>query len=214
MNAPEMIGHVLGVAVQIDDHFLGRPVPDELDVRLDTELAPTLIRGGTSRRHDDGTYRFLDIAEGTHVLRVTSTDARWMTLDPLPSVSVPVAQPTRALRVQAWPTPLQTTPLGMTAVRGKLLGPPAATIARDIAFDIGGADSGFRSRTSSLGEFLFLLPGRLVLDKAGLVPLALRVTGATVTGGALVVGDQRPTFAGAAFRVVPGRETRARFQVT
>jgi hypothetical protein len=68
--------------------------------------------------------------------------------------------------------------------------------------------------TSTIGEFLFLLPGRLELDPDGLVQLALRVAGVTVTGGRIVVGEQLTSFSGNAFSISPGRETRVRFFVT
>lgn len=210
----ESLHHALGVAIRFDDHFTGLPVPDELDVRLDTELLPTQVRGGTSRRHDDGTYRFVDLADGTHALSARSPDARWMMLDPLPAIVTPVAQPTLALALQAWPTPLQSTPLGMTSVRGKLVGGPGATIARRIELDVNGTDTGHHTETSTLAEFLFLLPGRLDLDADGLVDLAVRAIGQTVTGGEIVDGEQITSFTGAAFKVAPGRETRVRFHVT
>lgn len=210
----ESLHHALGVAIRIDDHFTGQPVPDQLDVRLDTFTLPTQVRGGAGRRHDDGTYRFIDIADGPHQLRVTSPDGLWMLLDALPPIITPIAQPTLALKLEAWPTPVQSTPLGMTSVRGKLVGTPAPTIARRIELDINGTDSGHHTQTSSLGELLFLLPGRLDLDADGLVDLALRVIGGTVTGGEIVHGEQHTPFTGATFKVAPGRETRVRFHVT
>lgn len=51
----ETVHHSLGVAIRIVDHFLGAAIPDELDVRLGSELKPTQTQLGTSRRHDDGT---------------------------------------------------------------------------------------------------------------------------------------------------------------
>lgn len=217
MSGQESVRHVLGVAIRIDDHFTGEAIRDELDVRIDGDVLPTQVRGGTGRRHSDGTYRFLDLADRSHQLTVRSPDARWVLLDPLPAIVTPVPQPTRALVIEAWPTPLQSTPPGMTSVRGKLVGPPAAAIARRVELDVGGVDSGHRARSTSLGELLFLLPGRLALDAAGLVALALRVVGGTpvtVTGGEIVDGETITSFAGSAFKVAPGRETRVRFHVT
>lgn len=214
MTAQETLRHVAGVAVRLDDHFIGEPIGDELDVRLDTYVRPTLVRGGAGRRHNDGTYRFIDLTDGPHQLAVTSPDDRWMMLDPLPPIVTPMLQPQPPLSISMWPTPLQSTPLGMTSVRGKLVGAPAATIARRIEFDVNLVDSGHHSQSSSLAEFLFLFPGRLELDADSLVPLRLRVIGGVVTGGEIVVGEQHTPFAGATFRVVPGRETRVRFHVT
>ena len=210
----EAIHHVLGVAVRIDDHFIGSPIPDELDVRLDTYVLPTQVRGGTAHRHDDGTYRFIDIADGPHQLDVRSPDDRWMVLDPLPVIVTPIGQPVLALKIEAWPTPLQSTPLGMTSVRGKLVGTPSTTIAQRVEIDVNGVDTGHHTQTSSFGEFLFLLPGRLDLDPNGLVDVALRVIGHTVTSGEEIAGEQHVPFSGASFTIVPGRETRVRFFVT
>jgi hypothetical protein len=223
MSADDSIRHVLGAAVRIDDHFLVAPIPDELDVRLDAFERPTTVRSGGSRRHADGTYRFIDLADGTHALRVTSPDDRWMVLDPPPAVVVPIGLPARALRVEAWPTPLQDAPPGTTAVRGKLVGAPGATIARRIEIDVAGQpfqveiDGAPRlrfTRTSSFGEFLFLLPGSLALDGNGRVEITVRVIGHAVTGGALIDGDQSIPFSGATFRAPPGHEAHVRLLVT
>jgi len=214
LTARKTVRHVLSVAIRIDDHFIGEPIGDELDVRFDTFLLPTQVRGGSRRRHEDGTYRFIDLEDGPHQLEVDSTDDRWMMLAPLPTIVAPLAQPSPPLAIEAWPTPLQSTPLGMTSVRGKLVGTPAATIARRIEFDVDTVDSGHHTQSSSLAEFLFLFPGRLELDADNLVPLSLRVIGGGVTGGEIVDGENHTPFSGAAFRVVPGRETRVRFHVT
>jgi hypothetical protein len=214
VTAQETVRHTLGVAVRLDDHFIGEPIAEELDVRLDTFVLPTQVRGGNSRRHSDGTYRFIDLAAGPHQVEVTSPDARWMTLDPLPVVVTPMLQPSPPLSIAVWPTPLQSTPLGLTAVRGKLVGTPGATIARRVEFDVNGVDTGHHTQSSSFAEFLFLFPGRLDLDADSLVPLSLRVVGGVVSGGDVIHGEQHEPFTGAAFRVVPGRETRVRFHVT
>jgi hypothetical protein len=212
MTARETIRHVLGVAIRIDDHFVGEPITDELDVRVDTFVRPTQVGG--RRRHPDGTYRFIALPDGPHQLAIRSPDERWMTLAPLPAVVTPMLQPSPPLAIEVWPTPAQSTPAGMTSVRGKLVGAPAATIARRIEFDIDGTSTGHRTQSSSLGEFLFLFPGRLEVATDNLVPLRLRVIGGTVNSGEIVDGEQRLPFSGAAFRVVPGRETRVRFHVT
>lgn len=215
MTSQEAVRHTLSVAVRLDDHFLGDPIPDELDVRVDTYFLPTLVRGGNGYRHDDGTYRFLDLADGVHQVQVKAASGQWMLLDAIPAIVTPLAQPMLAMPVQVWPTPQQSTPLGMTSVRGKLLGSPAATIARRIDLDVAGIDSGYHTQASTLGEFLFLLPGRLDLDPVdGMVDLDLRVTGTTVTSGEIVAGEQTSPFSGAAFRIPPGRESRVRFFVT
>ncbi len=210
---PEVIHHTLGVAVRIVDHFLGAAIPDELDVRLGAEVRPTVTQLGTRRRHDDGTYRFIDVADGPHQLEVARDD-RWMLLDPLPVIVTPIGPPAMAIEIVAWPTPVQATPLGMTSVRGSLVGTPAATIGRRIEMMVGTADSGHHTQTRSSAEFLFLLPGRLELDADGLVDLAIRVIGGTVTGGELVAGPTHIPFTGAAFKVAAGHETRVRFFVT
>jgi hypothetical protein len=212
----ESVHHTLGVAVRIDDHFIEAPIPDELDVRIDTYLFPTLVQSGAGHRHDDGTYRFLDLADGPHQLQIKSADDRWMMLDPLPVIVTPLGPPPLAIKIEAWPTPVQATPLGMTAVRGKLVGTPAATIGRRIDLAIGSpaVDSGHHTQTSSSAEFLFLLPGRLELDADSLVDLVIAVTGGTVTGGEVVAGELVTPFTGATFKIAPGRETRVRFFVT
>lgn len=212
MTRQESVHHGLGVAIRIDDHFLGAAIPDELDVRLAPDLSPTRVQLGTSRRHDDGTYRFIDVADGPHQLEV-ARDERWMLLEPLPVIVTPVGQPSIAVTIEAWPTATQPTPLGVTSVRGKLVGAPAATIARRIEIDVATTSTGHHTQTDSAGEFLFLLPGRLELDADGLVELTLRAIGDLVTGGE-VVAATRTSFAGATFKVVPGRETRVRIFVT
>jgi hypothetical protein len=223
MSGGDTIHHVLGAAVRIDDHFLVAPIPDELDVRVDTFERPINVRGGGRRRHADGTYRFIDLAAGTHALRVTSPDDRWMMLDPPPAVVVPMGSPVRALRVEAWPTPRQDAPPGTSAVRGKLVGAPDATIAQRIEIDVAGQpfqveiDGAPRlrfTRTSSFGEFLFLLPGHLALDGNGRVAITVRVIGHVVTGGDVVDGDQLIPFSSATFRAIPGKETHVRLLVT
>ena len=205
----ESVHHSLGVAIRIVDHFLRAPIPDELDVRLGTHIRPARTQLGTGIRFDDGTYRFIDVDDGAHQLQVTA-DERWMLLDPLPVIVTPVGQPTVAMEIEAWPSPVQATPLGVTSVRGSLVGSSGVTIGMRVDMDVAGIDSGHHTQTGSTREFLFLLPGRLELDADGLVDLTLWVTGAAVTGGQI----EQTTFSGATFKVVPGRETRVRFFVT
>jgi hypothetical protein len=136
-----------------------------------------------------------------------------MVLEPVPVVVTPVSQPTVPLVVHAWPSPQQATPLGMTAVRGKLLGTPALAIGRRIEIDTGATTSVHYTRTDSFAEFLFLLPGSLPLVN-GLVPITVRAVGASVTGGEVVAGQQEIPFTGASLDIVPGRETHVRFHVS
>ncbi|MEO8699974.1 MAG: hypothetical protein ABI867_08015 [Kofleriaceae bacterium] len=214
MTALEPVQHVLAVAVRVTDHFLGTAVPDELDVRLDATELPGLTRGGNGRRHTDGTYRFVDIDGGPHTLTVTSPDGRWMALEPIATLWLPAAQPTHALVIEMWPAPSQNAPLGMPALRGKLVGTTAATIDQRIEVDVGPDATGHYTRTTSRAEFLFPLPGRLALDAAGNVPITVRVIGQTITGGELVAGELRTPFIGSAFAIHPGRETHVRLFVT
>jgi len=209
---PDTVRHALSVAVRIDDHFIAAPVEDELDVRLDSIL-PAAIRGGGGKRHSDGTYRFVDVADGAHQIRIAA-NPNWMLLEPLPSIPIPYGPVSTALVISAWPSPARAVPAGLTAVRGKLLGTPTATIGRRIEFSVGGSDAGHHTQTDSLGECVFLFPGDLKLDADRMVALVLRVPGLTVVGGEVVTGDSSVGFTGAAFRIVPGRETRVRFHVT
>jgi hypothetical protein len=209
----ELAHHVLAVAVRLEDHFLAQPIPDELDVRLGTEILPCRTRSGSGHRHPDGTYRFVGVPDGPQQIVIASDD-RWMVLEPPPAIVLPLADPAEAMVVQLWPTPVQTTPPGMTAVRGKLVGAPAQTIGRRVEIDVGTATAIHHTTSSSHGELLFLLPGRLELDTAGLVPITVRVDGATVTGGELIAGQNHIGFSGASLAIAPGRESRVRFHVT
>jgi hypothetical protein len=214
VTATEDVRHLLAVAVQVTDHFLGTPVADELDVRLDGRERPGRVLHGNGRRHADGTYRFVDVPDGgPHAITVASVDERWIALAPPPQVVFPVAQPTQPLVIEVWPTSKQATPLGMTALRGKLVGAPAATIGQRVEVDVDTVDTGHHTRTGPYADVLFPLPGRLELDADGMVPLTVRVVGRTVTGGELVEGERRTPF-GASFVIAPGREAHVRLFVT
>lgn len=209
----ETVHHRLAIAVQVEHHFLGDSITDELDVRIDDEVLPAFAKGGTTRRHPDGTYRFVNVPDGPHTINIVSRDDRWLVLEPPPVVVTPVGEPTRPLVVQAWPAPKQATPPGMTSVRGKLIGAPTLAIGRRVEIAAGTTGSAHYTRTDSFAEFLFLLPGTLPLVN-GLVPITVRAVGASVTGGEVVTGEQRVPFTGSALEIVPGRENHVRFHVS
>jgi hypothetical protein len=137
-----------------------------------------------------------------------------MALEPPPPLVLPIAHPTAALDVPMWPTTKQATPLGLTALRGKLVGAPVATVGQRIEVDVGVTDTGHHTRSESFADFLFLLPGHLELDLDGHVPLTVRVIGRAITGGELISGEHRTPFTGPSFAIDPGRETHVRLFVT
>lgn len=208
----EVVRHRLAIALRVEHHFLGTPIPDELDVRIDREVLPGLVNGSRSRRHADGTYRFIDVPDGPHTIEIATRNDGWLLLEPTPVVVTPIGQPTVPLTIFAWPSPKQATPMGMTAVRGKLIGAPALALDRRVEIDTGSPSTSY-TRTDSFAEFLFLLPGTLPLVN-GVVPITVHVVGASVTGGEVVAGEDITPFTGASLQIVPGRETHVRFHVS
>ncbi|MCW5801150.1 MAG: hypothetical protein KIT31_01960 [Deltaproteobacteria bacterium] len=206
MSRQEAVRHVLAVAVRVEDHFLGTPVLETLDVRIDGDRRP--------HAHGDGTYCFIGVEDGVHELTIGGLADRWMALEPTPGLVLPLANPGEAIVVPVWPTPSQPTPLGLTSVRGKLVGGPQQTLGRRVEIDVGATPAVHHTISTSRAEFLFLLPGALALDGEGNVPITIRVGGAAVTGGEVVDGEERTPFAGSSIAIAPGREAHLRVHVT
>ena len=101
----ETVRHTLGIAIRVEHHFLGIPIPDEMNVRVDTDVLPGVVKGRTTRLHSDGTYRFIDLEDGPHTVEIAARDDQWMVLEAVPVVVTPVGQPTVPLVVHAWPSP-------------------------------------------------------------------------------------------------------------
>lgn len=197
------IQHQLSFAVRFLDHFSGRPVPDELPVRLFTgRQRPAERQDGAGHRQADGTYRFLNAPDGAQAilwrdpfLRTQNGWTRWETDDPV--VTLPVSDPAALLDVELWPTAEAVARTGVTGIRGKLEGPDVMGLEVRIALQ--GQPFDRVTRTDQAGEFLFLPPGSLPVSASGRVPLTIEVG---VPGGAaraVAQGRFQPPTAGADF---------------
>ncbi len=203
----------LGFALRVDDHFSRQPVGEELDVRVDTGEPPVTSRSG-AHRHDDGTYRWANMKSGLRHVSIRSASGRWVRWDPGPiDLVVPIPDPTKAVAVEVWPTPLADPPSGVGAIRGKLLGTAVAGLRVEINPTPPAAAVGRWTHTDAQGEFLYLLPGGpWAITARGAMDLTITIPGRSVTSS-----DVRPNpvpFAGARFEIPPLQETRVRFQVT
>ena len=199
----ELLVHRLSLALRLIDHFSGEPVADEFPLRLAGSLQrPVLSPGGRTRRQHDGAYRFINLPAGRvsvlwrePLARRHGAWQRW--LDDDPQFTLPLADPGRYADVELWPTPQASAPAGATGVRGKLSGPGAA--GQTVRITVPGQPSDRRTRSDDNGDFLFLPPGRLLLDSAGRVPLRIEVYAADSTPRAVADGRFVPDSAGAAF---------------
>lgn len=221
----EVVHHSLSLAVRVEDHFTSLPVGEEVRVELETGERGVPVRSGNGWRHDDGTYRWVNLASGTRHIDVSSPSGRWVAWEPAPPVMLPLTDPGAAVVIQVWPTPLAPVPLGVTAIRGTLIGAGIGAGQRVEIEATRTPPRGRFARTDSLGDFLFPLPGWLELeldnededddeDTKGLVKLSVHVPGRTVTQVDIVVGDHVTTSAGSTFFVPPGRQTRARIHLS
>lgn len=234
MRAVETTPHHLLLAVRVEDHFSGAPWPSELTVDLDGRDPIARAPGGKTR-HPDGTYRFLGGGTGPRQVSVTGADV--FTWTPTTAVTVPR---TTALVVEVWPSARAAVPTGTLAIRGKLVG--GAVADREVRMEIGGPTPppppppalpvrNRRTRSDASGEFLFVVVGPTVLIKQPqpvpppppapalpLVPpkvrLAVTVPGRTLASIQIFDGVTNPTVAPNQFFVLPGRETRAVFNLT
>ena len=171
------VTHALTLALRFLDHFTGRPVPQELPVRLSGDHARPVRRpDNAGARQADGSYRFVNADPGTRRIlwrdpfqRSQSGWTRWDAPDP--EVTLPLADPAQVIDLELWPTADAKVPPGATGLRGKLRGPGAAGLEIRIAPQ--GQPFDRMTRTDAAGEFLFLPPGVLPLDAAGRVPLTI-----------------------------------------
>lgn len=205
----EHVRHRLAFAVRVDEHFTKEPLAEALDVRLSSgERAVGSPSGGV--RHGDGTYRWVNLADGLRHVTLRAASGRWVRWEPAPvQVVVPIADPRTALRVEVWPTPLAAAPPGVSAIRGKLVGAAVGALRIEIN-GTGAAPTGRWTRSDADGEFLYLLPGGpWPITAARTLALTVAIFGRAVArvdvGGA--------SFAGPQFEISPQREVRARFHV-
>jgi hypothetical protein len=226
----EVVHHRLSVAVRVDDHFTSTPVAEELRVELETLERGVPTRAGNGHRHDDGTYRWANLADGPRLIHVSSPSGRWVAWEPAPLVTLPLADRRAPVVIQVWPTPNAMVPAGVTAVRGTLIGTGIGSGQRVEIESLETPARGHFTRTDSRGDFLFLLPGWLEAypriepedpDEPDVPPvpnlgveLEVRVPGRTVTGIEIVVGGTATLFTGSKVFVPPGRETRARIHLS
>lgn len=216
------ITHALSLAVRFLDHFSGRPVPQELPVRLSESYdRPALRPDGGGARQTDGSYRFRGASPGIRRIlwrdpfqRSQSGWIRWEIADP--EVTLPLATPTQVIEHDLWPTAAAPVAPGATGVRGKLRGTGAGGLEIRIALQ--GQPFDRMTRSDQAGEFLFLPPGTLPLDAGGRVPLTIE---ARIPGGAvrpILSGSFLPDTAGAAFAgqnftILPQTVARVTFQL-
>jgi hypothetical protein len=95
----------LAFALQPTDHFSGLPVPEELNVTLETP-DPAVVSSIGSVRHADGSYRWINLPTGPHSANVRSPSGRWVSWTPGPiAITLPLADPQHPVPVELWPTP-------------------------------------------------------------------------------------------------------------
>ncbi len=216
------ITYALSFAVRFLDHFSGRPVPQDLPVRLSGSYArPARRADGSGARQADGSYRFLSAPPGTQRIlwrdpfqRSQDGWTRWDAGDP--EVTLPVADPAQPVEHELWPTATADVAPGATGVRGKLRGAGAGGLEVRIALQ--GQPFDRMTRTDQAGEFLFPPPGALPLDAAGRVPLTIqaRIPGGAVrpiASGSFTPASAGAPFAGQNFSILPQTVARVTFQL-
>ena len=219
--ASDSVRHRLSFVVRFNDHFTGAPVADELPVRLDGSFQrPAAAPGGRGRRQSDGTYRFIGAPGG--LARILWREpfernhANWTRWDPDPAATLPLPDPATPIEVDLWPTADAATPPAATGVRGKLTG--ANNDGRIVRIAPTGQPATRTTRSDDFGNFLFLPPGRLPLNAAGLIPLTIAVEdpgGAAriVNGGSFVPDLPGTSFLAADFTIAPGTVPRVLFRL-
>lgn len=219
----DIVRHMLSFAVRFDNHFNGEPVPEELPVRLaGSFIRPAARPGGGGYRQADGTYRFVNLPSGRHRLLWRAPfsfgQAGWMRwYDPVPEVTLPLVDPTQSLRFQLWPAAGATAPTGAAGVRGKLKGVDVAGL--EVRLVLQGQPFAHFTCCDDAGEFLFLLGGRLPVNAAGRVPLAMAVRrsdGAPriLAGGSFLPGSAGSAFGADQFEILPGQVARILFNLS
>lgn len=216
------VTHTLLLAVRFLDHFTGRPVPQELPVRLsESHARPVRRPDGRGARQADGSYRFVGADPGTRRIlwrdpfqRSQSGWIRWEAADP--EVTLPLAAPAQLIEHELWPTAAARVAPGATGVRGRLRG--AAAGGLEIRIALQGRPFDRMTRTDEAGEFLFLPPGALPLDASGRVPLTIeaRIPGGAVRpilSGSFLPATAGAGFAGQNFTILPQTVARVTFQL-
>lgn len=216
------IGHSLSLTVRFRDHFSGRPVPQELPVRLaDSYLRPARRQDGNGQRQADGTYRFLGVPAGVQRVlwrepfqRSQAGWTRWDAGDP--EVILPLADPAQVVEYELWPTQSAEVAPGSTGVRGKMQGTNAAGL--EIMISLQGQPPDRVTRTDQAGEFLFLPPGALPVDPTGRVPLVIVARGPGGLPRTITSCSFQPTSAGASsagpdFTILPQTVARVIFRM-
>jgi hypothetical protein len=205
-------GHSLGFALELRDHFTGLLVEEELRVSAALgRLRPTLGSDG-SRRASDGTYRFVDLPAGTYAVEYAAPSGRYASWDPPLAVGVPLADARVTVKRDLWPTASAPVPLGMTALRGKLLG--SRTRGVKVHIQRTGAALDRYTMSDPDGELLFVLPTPLPLV-AGRIELTATLDGGalTVSGIDVIRAGATLHFGGPDFTLLPGVESRVKFHV-
>lgn len=216
------ITHTLTLAVRFLDHFSGRPVPQELPVRLSgSYVRPARRPDGGGARQADGSYRFLGTDPGTRRIlwrdpfqRSQSGWTRWDLPDP--EVTLPLAAPAQMIEHELWPTAAAEVAPGATGLRGKLRGTGAGGLEIRIALQ--GQPFDRITRSDQAGEFLFLPPGALPLDASRRIPLTIeaRIPGGLVRpilSGTFVPATAGAPFVGQNFTILPQTVARVTFQL-
>jgi hypothetical protein len=209
LKAIEILRHQLSVAVRVDDHFTGEPVPAELGIALSTQENGVRATDG-SLRHSDGTYRFADVANGPRNITVTVPDNLGFTWTPVTAIAIPLADPRVPVVIELWPSPKARAPSGTLAIRGRL---QAAIVAAGQEVDME-VVSGFpprnkRTRIDGDREFLFLVMGPMEQTSDHKVQIDVTVPGRTITSIDITDGSGTNTFLGSTFDAPPGGEIRA-----
>lgn len=213
-----VVSHSLSFSIRFVNHFTGAPVDDELNVRIDGLFQrPSKAPGGSGRRQNDGTYRFLSVPEGRHRIRwrdpFRRTQAGWASWDDDPEITLPLPDPETPVEASLWPSASAEAPASATGVRGKLVGPDISGLTVRIG-QMGVFDR--YTRSDEAGEFLFLPPGGLSPDPMGVIAMAIDVQ--TPDGGPRVVNGWRdgvgaPLTPGANFNLTPRRVSRILFEI-
>jgi hypothetical protein len=199
-------------AVLPRDHFGGLPIPVALDVRLDPDHAPTAALAGGSR-HADGTYRWVDVPDGSYVVTVSDPGGRWRFDAPAATVVVPLADPADPVEVDGRPTPSADAPLGLTVLRARLRDAADAPLA-GLALSAGPPGGPFlRTATSEDdGELLFPVVEPHAVQADGTVSLELEVEAGARPVVSVSIGGA-PATAGPVVSLTPGRTSRLLVEV-
>jgi hypothetical protein len=183
-------------------------------VAIDSLEPPVATSDTRSKRHSDGTYRFLSVKPGPRQITVTATDGSGFTWSAATAILVPAASPATPLPlvIEMWPTPAATVSAGTIAVRGRLV---TAVAGQEVRMEVVGAPArNRRTRCDARGEFVFVVVGMMALTADFKVELVVTVPGRVLNSIQIIDGATNPVTVGTHFSVVPGRETRARFNLT